>query len=106
MLTLVLPLGLFVVVMIGMSVVFGRPGTVPGRRLAQDRSVPPTGDRAREDRQPEDEDTAVSDTIVGDTAGGGGARDSAAGELAGGDTPSGDTAVGDNAGTDTPQAPE
>lgn len=106
MLTLVLPLGLFIVVMIGMSVVFRRPRTVPGRQLAQDRAVPPTADRAGQDRQPDGEDTAVNDTLVTDTAGGAGAPDSAVGDLASGDTPSGDMAVGDNASTETPEAPE
>jgi hypothetical protein len=105
-LTLALPLGLFIVVMIGMSVVLRRPRTVPGRQLARARAVPPTADRAREDRQPDGEDTAVIDTLVSDTAGGAGARDSAAGDPASGDTPSEDMAAGDNASTETPQAPE
>jgi hypothetical protein len=68
-LTLVLPLGLFIVVMIGMSVVFRRPRTMPGRQPVAGRAVPRTAARAREDRQPDGDDTAVSDTIVTDTAG-------------------------------------
>ncbi len=67
-LTLVLPLGLFIVVMIGMSFVFRRPRTVPGRQVAGDRAVPPAPGTAREEREPDGDDTAVSDTLVSDPA--------------------------------------
>ena len=101
-LTLVLPLGLFIVVMIGVSVVFRRPRAAPGRQLAGARAVPP----AAEDGQPDGDDTAVIDTLVSDTAGGARARDSAVGDVASGDTPSGDVAAGDHAAPGTPEVPE
>ena len=88
-LTLVLPLGLFVVLMIGMTVVFRREHAVPGRQLAGDRVVPPTADAAH--IEPDGDDTAVIDTVVSDPAEDAGARDSAIGDLASGDSPSGDT---------------
>jgi hypothetical protein len=92
-LTLVLPLGLFIVVMIGMTVVF-RPGhAMPARQPAGDRAVPAGPDAARS--RPDDEDTEVHDTLVRDTAGDAGAEDSAVGGQAGGDTPNGNTVVED-----------
>jgi hypothetical protein len=76
-LTLVLPLGLFTVVMIGMTVVFRPRQAVPARR-------PAGPDAAR--GQPDDEDTAVHDTLVSDTAGHAGTPDSAVSPQPGGDT--------------------
>jgi hypothetical protein len=105
-LTLVLPLGLFIVVMIGVSVVFRRPRAAPGRQLAGARAVPPAAGSAAEDEQPDGDDTAVIDTLVSDTAGGARARDSAVGDVASGDTPSGDVAAGDPAAPGTPEVPE
>lgn len=92
-LTLVLPLGLFIVVMIGMTVVF-RPGhAVPTRQPAGDRAAPAGPGAAR--GQPDGEDTEVHDTLVSDTAGEAGAQDSAVSGQAGGDAPDGNTAVED-----------
>jgi hypothetical protein len=100
-LTLVLPLGLFVVVMIGMALVFHREQAVPGRQLAGSRPVPPTAAAAHPG--PDGDDTAVSDTVVSDAAAD--ARDSAVSDPASGETPSGDTPSGD-AGAADPAAPD
>jgi hypothetical protein len=99
-LTLVLPLGLFVVVMIGIALVFHREHAVPGRQLAGSRAVPATAAAAHPG--PDGDDTAVSDTVVSDAAAD--ARDSAVSDPASGETPSGDTPGGD-AGAADPAAP-
>ncbi len=104
MLTLVLPLGLFVVLMIGMTVVFRREHAVPGRQPARDRVVPPTADAAH--IEPDGDDTAVTDTVVSDMAEGAGARDSAVSDPASGDSPSGDTVAGDPAAPGPPEVAE
>lgn len=63
-LTLVLPLGLFIVVMIAMTAVF-RPGhAVPARQPAGRRAASASAATARS--QPDDEDTEVHDTLVSD----------------------------------------
>jgi hypothetical protein len=98
-LTLVLPLGLFVVLMIGMTVVFHREHAMPGRQPAGNRVVPPTADAAHGEL--DGDDTAVTDTVVSDPAEGAGARDSAVSDLASGDSPSGDTSSGDTSSGDT-----
>lgn len=84
-LTLVLPLALFTVVMIGMTVAFR-----PGRALPAGRRRPAGPDAARV--QPDDEDTAVHDTLVSDDAGHAGAQASAVSGRAGGDTAKENTA--------------
>ena len=64
-LTLVLPLALFIVVMIGMTVVF-RPGhALPTRQPAGRRAGPASTAAAR--GQPEDADTEVHDAVAHDT---------------------------------------
>ena len=64
-LTLVLPLGLFVLVMIGMTVVF-RPGSaVPGRQPAGRGAARASAAAARS--QPDGEDTEVYDAAAHDT---------------------------------------
>ena len=99
-LTLVLPLGLFVVVMIGMALVIHREHAVPGRQLAGGRAVPPTAAAAHPG--PDGDDTAVSDTIASDVVAGAAAQDKAVSDLASGDTSSGDTPSGNTPSEDTP----
>jgi hypothetical protein len=103
-LTLVLPLGLFVVVMIGMTIVFRPRQAVPARSKARDRVRPASAGAARS--QPDSEDTEVHDTLVSDTDEGASAQDSAVSDRAGEDTPSAGTGEGDAAATGTPEAPE
>jgi hypothetical protein len=75
-LTLVLPLGLFIVIMIAMYFVFGRRNPVPGRR-----TVAGAKPAAAEPQAPaDDDDTAVSDTAISDTAAGDVSADEPAGE--------------------------
>ena len=105
-LTLVLPLALFIVVMIGVSLVLHRPRTVPGHQPVPDRAAPPTAPAAREDIPEAGDDTAVSETLVSDPPGGTDAGDAAAGDPAAADSPSGDTAVGDPDSTQPPEEPD
>jgi hypothetical protein len=101
-LTLVLPLALFVVVMIGLALVFHQPRTAPGRQ--------PAPQAAREDISGAGEDTAVSETLVTGTHGGDDAGRSVAGrDPAAADPPSPPTpgpAVGDPASTEPPDGPD
>lgn len=103
-LALVLPLGLFILVMIGMTVVFRPRQAVPARQPAGGRAGPASADAARS--QPDGEDTEVHDTLVGDTAGVASAQDSAVADRAGGDTPRPDAVAGDAAATGTAEEPE
>jgi hypothetical protein len=105
-LTLVLPLALFIVVMIGLSIVFHQPRTVPGRQPAPDRAVPPAAKAAQEDGPGDGDDTAVSETLVTDPPGGADAGGGAVRDTAAGDAPSGGTAVGDPVSPETPEDPE
>ena len=70
-LTLVLPLGLFIVVMIVLYFVFSRRRAVPApRAIAGAKPVAPdpqTVGARREDIPANGEDTAVHDTVVGDS---------------------------------------
>jgi hypothetical protein len=99
-LTLALPLGLFIVVMIVLYLVFSRRRTVPGRRTIAgakpvapeppaDRATPPKAGARGADIPADDDDTAVIDTAVSGTAVSG----TAAGDTAAGDTAAGDTEV-------------
>jgi hypothetical protein len=105
-LTLVLPLALFVVVMIGMSLVLYRPRTVPGQQPVPDRAAPPVTTGPREDVPEAGEDTAVSETLVNDPPRGADAGGGAVGDPAVADSPSRDTAVGDPDSTQPPEGPE
>jgi hypothetical protein len=96
-LTLVLPLALFIVVMIGMSFVFFRPRTMSG----------PTVNAARPDiAAAGDDDTVVSETLVSDPGADADADSGAAGDPAIADSPSGGTAVDDPDSTQPPDDPE
>jgi hypothetical protein len=105
-LTLVLPLALFIVIMIGMSLVLHRPRTVPGRPPVPDRAAPPMAPGAGEDILVAGDDTAVSETLVSDPSEGADAGGAAVGDPAVADSPSGSTAVGDPDSTQPPEDPE
>ena len=105
-LTLVLPLALFIVVMIGMSLVLHRPRTVPGRQPVPDRAAPPMAPAAQEDSPGPGDDTSVSETLVSDPPGGTDAGHAAVGDPAAADSPSGATAVGDPDSTQPPEEPD
>jgi hypothetical protein len=107
--TLVLPLGLFIVVMIALYFVFSRPHTVPGHRpIAEARPVAPSADAAPSIAAATGMPTATAaggtepladrgtPPVVGARGEATAAEDSAAGDSAAGDTVSDDPAATGN----------